>query len=396
MVRDGELSRTWVVLDNQNDLMNKFGIFSALLVFLGIHTYLFIRLRQALAGFPVLQLVFTLIFLLCVISFPLAMGLGNRLPFSLTAVLENIGAWWVILLMYFIMAAVFADLLRLVNHWFPIWPEWVRSNYDLFKFYAFSAVMGILLIISVIGYIRFDRPVVRELEVELPRGNGPAGELTIVAASDVHLGNIIRKARIKKYVDLINSQKPDVVLFAGDLIDHSIRPVEVRNMHEELLGLEAPLGIYGIFGNHEYYGNISHAGEFYKKAGITLLRDSSVDVAGRFTLIGRDDISQHRRKTLNELVSGIGSNLPLILLDHNPARVGDAGKNNVDLQISGHTHDGQIWPINLVVRKMYPLSYGYIKSGKTHYYVSSGLGLWGAPLRIGTRSEIVKIRLILN
>jgi predicted MPP superfamily phosphohydrolase len=376
--------------------MNKFGIFAALLIFFGIHTWLIIRMRQALAGFPVLQLVFTILFLVCVLSFPLAMGLGNRLPFNLTVVLENIGAWWVILLMYFVIAALFVDILRLINHWVPIFPEWVRSHYELFKLYSFAAVLGIILIISVFGYIRFNKPEVRELEVEVPRGSGPAGTLTVVAASDVHLGNIIRKGRINKYVDLINQQDPDVVLFVGDLIDHSIRPVEVRKMHEELLSLKAPLGIYGIFGNHEFYGNVSHAEEFYKKAGITLLRDSSANVAGRFILIGRDDISQHRRKTLNELVTGINSDLPRILLDHNPARVGDAEKNGVSLQLSGHTHDGQIWPINYVVRRMYPLAYGYMKSGNTHYYVSSGLGLWGAPLRIGTRSEIVKIRMILS
>jgi predicted MPP superfamily phosphohydrolase len=380
----------------QIDLMNKFGIFAALIVFLGTHAYLLIRLRQALSGFPPVQLVFTVIFLICVVSFPLAMILGNKLPFSLTAVLENIGAWWVILVMYFIFAVLFADILRLVNHWTPIWPEWVRSHYDLFKLYAFMALLGFMTILSVAGYLRFNRPVIRDLEIAVPRGSGPAGELTLVAASDVHLGNIIRKARIRKYVNLINDQKPDVVLFVGDLIDHSIRPVEVRKMHEELLDLKAPLGVYGIFGNHEYYGNVPHAVDFYQKAGITLLRDTSVNVAGRFMLIGRDDISQHRRRTLSELVAGMDQNLPKILLDHNPARVGDAGKNGVDLQLSGHTHDGQIWPINLIVRRMYPLAFGYQKSGNTHYYVSSGLGLWGAPLRIGTRSEIVKIRLILN
>jgi len=122
----------------------------------------------------------------------------------------------------------------------------------------------------------------------------------------------------------------------------------------------------------------------------------AVTIDNRFVLIGRDDLSQHRRKALDAILTGIDRNLPLILLDHNPARMGDALKNNIDLQLSGHTHNGQIFPLNLLVRKIYQLAYGYQKTGNTHYYVSSGLGLWGAPIRIGTQSEIVTIDLQLT
>jgi predicted MPP superfamily phosphohydrolase len=110
-------------------------------------------------------------------------------------------------------------------------------------------------------------------------------------------------------------------------------------------------------------------------------------------LAGRDDVSQHRRKPIERILEAADPGLPVVLLDHNPARIQDAVRNRIDLQISGHTHNGQIFPINLIVKGLYEVAYGYTKIGDTHAYVSSGLGLWAAPVRIGSRSEIVRIQL---
>jgi predicted MPP superfamily phosphohydrolase len=376
--------------------MNKIGILIALALYGGINFYLFKRSWQAMPANSLLHTIFTILFILCSLSFFVAMALGNRLPFALTVVLENIGAYWVIGLLYFIMAAVFVDLVRLSNHFFKFYPDWVYANYQQVKLISFLMVLGLFTVFSVIGNYRFRHPTVKQIELAVPKGEGPAGSITVAVASDVHLGSIIRKNRLKKYVELLNRQNADIVLFAGDLLDHSIRPVEFQKMDEELRNLKARYGVYAVFGNHEYYGNVPGAVEFYKKSGITLLRDSAVTIDNRFVLIGRDDISQHRRKPLDVILGSINGNLPKILLDHNPARMGDALKNNIDLQLSGHTHDGQIFPLNFIVKRMYQLSYGYLKSGNTHYYVSSGLGLWAAPVRIGTQSEIVRIELRLN
>lgn len=375
--------------------MTKIGFLLILAFYLGIHSLLFLRGWQALPAKPGLQAAYAIIFIISALSFPVGMALGNWLPYWLTSVLENIGAWWVIALLYFILAIILGDLIRLVHRIFDIYPHWIKDHYEQVKFIYLLSVIGLFTIFSLIGNYRFAHPSVREIELEIPKGDGPAGTLTLVAASDVHLGNIIRKNRLRKYVDLLNRQNPDVILFAGDLIDHSIRPVEVQNLDEDLRKLEAPLGVYGIFGNHEYYGNISRAVDFYKRSGITLLRDTAISIDNRFLLIGRDDISQHMRKPLADILSHTDTNLPKILLEHNPVRMTDARKAGIDLQISGHTHNGQIFPINHMVKRIYPLAYGYQKSGNTHYYVSSGLGLWAAPIRIGTRSEIVKIKITL-
>jgi predicted MPP superfamily phosphohydrolase len=126
------------------------------------------------------------------------------------------------------------------------------------------------------------------------------------------------------------------------------------------------------------------------------LRDQAVIIDDKFLLIGRDDITNKNRKPLKSLVEGFNPEMPRIVLDHQPHNLSESYDNHVDLHISGHTHNGQIFPFNRIVAKIYELGYGYKKTGNTHYYVSSGLGLWGAPLRIGTRSEIVSIILKVN
>lgn len=376
--------------------MNKIGILIALTLYGSINFYLFKRSWQALPPNTLLHIVFAVLFILSSVSFFIAMALGNQLPLSLVAVLENIGAYWVIGLLYFIFAAMFIDIIRVSNHFFKFYPDWVYSNYPQVKFIALLTVIGLFTVFSLIGNYRFRHPSVSQVNLDLPKGTGPAGTLTIALATDVHLGNVIRKNRLKKYVKLLNSQNADIILFGGDLLDHSIRAVEAQNMDEDLRLLKARYGVYGIFGNHEYYGNGAMAADFYARSGIKLLRDTAVNIDNRFILAGRDDVSQHRRKPLSEILESISGNLPKILLDHNPAKMDDALKNNIGLQLSGHTHNGQIFPINLIVKGIYQLPYGYKQTGNTHYYVSSGLGLWAAPVRIGTKSEIVRIQISLQ
>ncbi|MFH0760245.1 MAG: metallophosphoesterase [Bacteroidota bacterium] len=371
--------------------MNKLGFLVVFIFYAGINSYLFMRMWQALPDSGVLQVVFSIVFIISSLSFPVAMIFGNRIPPGLSAVTENIGAYWIIGLFYFVVAALFADLIRIADHFFHFFPPALSAHILTVKFIYLLSVVGLFGLFSVIGYFRFSHPSVRQFTLEIPKGDMLVGNLNLAVASDVHLGNVIRKGRLKKYVALLNRQDADVILFAGDLVDHSMRPVEVQKMDEELRTLKARYGVYAVFGNHEYYGNVARAIDFYARSGIILLRDTAVTVDNRFVLIGRDDISRRHRKPLQEILTGIDRNLPLILLDHHPFRLDDAQNNDIDLQISGHTHDGQFFPLNYLVRKMFPLGYGYKKEGNTHYYVSSGLGLWAAPIRIGTRSEIVLI-----
>ena len=204
--------------------------------------------------------------------------------------------------------------------------------------------------------------------------------------SDLHLGYTISTRELRQWVELINAEKPDLVLIGGDLIDNDLRPVTKASLDKELQKINAPLGIYAVPGNHEFISGIRESEAFYQKAGIPLLRDSVVNLEN-ITLIGRDDYTNRYRKNIDELVKNGDSSKFTILLDHQPQNLNDAERANIDFQFSGHTHRGQIFPLSLLVDKMYELSHGYLKKGNTHYFVSSGLGIWGGKFRIGTNSD---------
>ncbi len=367
-----------------------------LLTFILINVYLFMRGWQAIPSRYGLHLAYSLVYVVTFSSIFFAIFLGNRLPIWLGHAFEIIGGYWMILFVYIVFAAIIGDLLRLANNWFGIFPQAITANYQAAKFGYLISVLVILFLISIIGYIRFNNPTITRLNVPFENPHRDKTEIHAVVISDTHLGNLIRKERLSNWVELINEQKPDIILIAGDLIDHSLKTVELQKMEEELLQLKATYGVYAIPGNHDYYAGIEGTLKFMKRSGITVLRDSVVIIDNKIALIGRDDITNRNRRQLGSLVEGLNSGMPRIVLDHQPHSMGESLDNQIDLHISGHTHNGQIFPLNLIVAKIYELGYGYKKTGNTHYFVSSGLGLWGAPLRFGTRSEIVSIMLKVN
>jgi predicted MPP superfamily phosphohydrolase len=366
------------------------------LVFILLNIYLYIRGWQALPDRYGIHFIYAILYIVASTSVFIGIFLGSRLPLWLSHTLELIGGYWIILFLFILAAAFIGDILRIADRYLGIFPHWVTSNYQQAKLGYFLAVMGILLMISVFGYIRFSNTTVTRIRVPVENSDHSTGEVHMVAVSDVHLGNLIRKGRLGKWVNIINNENPDIIVIAGDLFDHNMRTVELQQMNQELSRLRAPLGVFAIPGNHDYYAGIDQAISFMEKSGIKVLRDQTVTVGQKFALIGRDDITNRNRKTLKSLISDIRPGIPRIVLDHQPHSFAESREHNIDLHISGHTHNGQIFPFNLIVAKIYELGYGYMKTGNTHYYVSSGLGLWGAPIRIGTHSEIVSIVLMVN
>lgn len=148
--------------------------------------------------------------------------------------------------------------------------------------------------------------------------------------------------------------------------------------------------VIACLGNHEYITGINKAIDLIQQSGINLLRDS-ITTIGNVTIVGRDDRSNQHRKSVEQLMKEVPRDNYVILLDHQPYHLEEAEHNGVDLQLSGHTHRGQVWPLNWVTKKMYECDYGSLKCGKTDYYVSSGIGIWGGKFRIGTSSEYAVI-----
>ena len=204
--------------------------------------------------------------------------------------------------------------------------------------------------------------------------------------SDLHIGYHNTRAELSRWVDIINSEKPDYVLIAGDIIDMSMRPLIEERMADEFHRIKAP--VYACLGNHEFFSGESQAQQFYKDAGIHLLRDT-FEVTGDLCIIGRDDRMNFHRKAAAKIFGEADHTKYTIVMDHQPHHLEQAENAGIDFQLSGHTHRGQVWPISWITDYIYECSHGEYQRGNTRYYVSSGIGIWGGKFRIGTQSEYV-------
>jgi predicted MPP superfamily phosphohydrolase len=199
-------------------------------------------------------------------------------------------------------------------------------------------------------------------------------------------------------VDKINQLEPDIILIPGDMIDEDIAPVLQTNVGDILMQLKSKYGVYASTGNHEYIGGVLKAKEYLAAHKINVLSDTAELIDDSFYIVGREDVTiktfiNQRRKSLKDILETVDTSKPMILLDHQPMKLSQASKNGIDLQLSGHTHHGQLWPFNYITKAIFEISWGYGNKGDTHYYVSSGVGGWGPPIRTVNRPEIISIKL---
>jgi hypothetical protein len=355
----------------------------------GIFAIVCIHSLQLLPAKPVVRWTFTATYIFLFISMIAGLFLEHKLGISFAKIQTFVGYTFMLTVIYMALSYLAVDLIGLANKIFHFAP----TGMLVFRQWAAIASLVIIAVTLVIGNYRFNHPALVHLDltVEHPVQHK---SIKIVAASDIHLGTSIDKKMLHKYVQMINARKPDIILLAGDITDRSFGPVMEQKMEQELSQLHAPLGVFAITGNHEYYSGVPEdINEYLRAAGIRMLHDSVALVDHSFYLIGRDDRTNPKRQPLESLVQGLKPELPKILLDHQPYDLQQAVDNDIDLQISGHTHNGQFFPGNLIVSKIFEVGYGYKKKGKTHIYVSSGLGIWGPLYRIGTQSELVEINL---
>ena len=388
-------------------------------LYLAGNIYLFIHFLKQLGNISFgLKICASLIFWTAVLSLFISLFLRDaNLPIRLSKTLYIVGSIWMVFTLYMVMALLVGDILRLFIP--PLRP--FLSSYSFLIAFFFTA--SLLLY----GYYNYLTPRVNTISVNtisvntnnIPNNTPDSTThnplftnqsekhsenkdtkrgVKIVAITDVHLGNGTGNKLLHKYVELINAQSPDIILIGGDLIDNSVEPLYRENMADELCNFKAPMGIYMVPGNHEYISGINKVEEFLKQTPIQLLKDSVVNLPCGITLLGRDDRSNINRKSLEKLLFEndlSNTNNPVILLDHQPYDLAQTDSLKITLQVSGHTHRGQVWPLSLFVDKLYEQSHGYRKWENSHIYVSSGLSLWGPPFRIGTNSEMVVVNITL-
>jgi uncharacterized protein len=363
-----------------------------------INFYVFLRGWQAIpAGSPI-RTPYAIAFWVVALSFIAGRFIERVAITQFSTVLVWVGSFWFAAFAYFTLAALLVDVARLLNFIVPFFPAFVTENLARTKAVLVLSVSGGVLIALTVGYFNAKNPRLKTLEISIPKSVDSLKTLNVAVASDIHLGTIIGNGRLNRIVDTINSLHPDLVLFPGDIVDEDLAPVINQNLGETLRTIKSAYGVFAVTGNHEYIGGVEDACRYLNDHGIRILRDEVITVKGGVTIVGREDRSSRQfggkpRKSLGELMGSVDKRAPVIMMDHQPIGLSEAMNAGVDLQLSGHTHHGQLWPFSWITEAIYEVSWGYKKMGQTHYYVSSGVGTWGPPVRLGNTPEIINLKI---
>lgn len=365
-----------------------------LIIYTLVNLYLYKRTGVLIRFDGYWSLILRIALIVVMLAYPLGRLMEVWYPGSVSTFLIRIGSFWLGAMLYLTLLFLLADLIYLgfkifgATLLFPL-----KANLTLAKGVTL-ATYGLTTLITIGGYINATHPRVNRISIESDKIQVADGPLRIVAASDIHLGTIIGNGRLKQFVHMVNQQQPDLILLAGDVFDEDLGTVIAHDMGKHLEQLHAPMGVFAIPGNHEYIGNTERAISYLQEHGIAVLRDSAVTLGEKITLVGRDDrqsamMGGGPRTALSELMQAVNPSCFIVLLDHQPYHLNEAVENGVDLQISGHTHHGQLFPLNYITKAIFEVSRGYKQIDGTHFYVSTGFGTWGPPMRIGNRPEIV-------
>ncbi|MFD6415102.1 metallophosphoesterase [Streptomyces sp. NPDC060194] len=236
-------------------------------------------------------------------------------------------------------------------------------------------------------------PTVKRVTVPLAKLPRSAHGYRIAVVSDIHLGPVLGRAHTQRIVDTINATGPDLVAVVGDLVDGTV--ADLGTAAEPLAGLRARHGSFFVTGNHEYYSGVEEWVDHVRELGLRPLRNERVEIPG-FDLAGVNDVSGEDHGDAPDYGRALGDRDPgraSVLLAHQPVMIHEAVEHGVDLQLSGHTHGGQMWPLNYVAAAANPTLEGLDRYGDTQLYVTRGAGAWGPPVRVGAPADITVVQL---
>ena len=365
----------------------------------GTHVYGFIKVKQGLAFefWPGLLLV---VFMTIMVAAPIMVRIAEKFGHNHIAhILAIIGFTWMGLLFVFVSALFFFDVYR----FFLSIGRFVFQTYflSITPTAGFSCTVSMLLACIVMGYGFFEARNIRLEHVTVITDKLPKDldRLRIAQISDVHLGVLVEEKRLKRILDKVKAAKPHILVSTGDLVDGQIdNPDRLATMLREIV---TPHGKYAVTGNHEYYAGLSRSLDFTKKAGFVLLQGETRTLPNSINIAGVDDPAGRSRETAGNdsealLLSALSNNLFTLLLKHQPI-VDKNAASHFDLQLSGHTHNGQIFPFSLMTRLFYKIHPGLTRLQKgSLVYVSRGSGTWGPPVRFLSPPEVTLIEIVRN
>ncbi len=376
---------------------SQFVIFLAIVltIYSSANIYIYLKGYHSIAAFRNFRFLYFIVFIVLASAFIAGKFLEATHSSVLSDILNITGGFWMAFMLYGFLFLFLSDLISLILRAGGI----INSGNILqYRKWAYILTLFLSFILIAGGFINTLIPKVKEYDIAIGKPAGEVRELKIAAVSDIHLGSVIRKRSMIKLSRVLEGLKPDLVLLLGDIVDGEIGPVLRGDLLEYFTCPKCRDGLLAITGNHEFIGGAKKTMPYIESKGIRLLKDEIVEIEGGIQLIGRLDRDSQRffgqtRMPLSELVKKTDPSKPVILLDHQPFELNESAKYGIDLQLSGHTHNGQMWPLNYITRMIYELSYGYIKKGNTHFIVSSGFGLWGPRVRSGSRSEILLLNI---
>jgi hypothetical protein len=364
-----------------------------LLLSLPLALYACLRVRSLFRS-KLLKNLWPALFILIVAGYPIAETLSHRTGNRAAAVFVLLGYCALPLLLYIILTVLAVDalvgLLRLSG---TLSREQVRT--PRFKTARLVLSLAVPVIVVILGVVNHRVLRVHEYRVEIPRRSAAAGEMTIVFMSDLHFRDIVSNRFLDELTAKVNAQKPDLILLGGDLLEGDRRDEDTTRYERALRGMSSRYGVFGVPGNHEGFSRGGHTG-FLERSGIRLLQDETVVIDDSLLLAGRRDARSRNLKPVAELLKDARHDLPVILLVHRPSGFAAARAAGVDIQLSGHTHHGQLFPINFVTARQYDLSWGHLEKDGAHLFVTSGVQGWGPPVRTVGASEIVVLRLTFH
>ena len=285
--------------------------------------------------------------------------------------LSLVGNYWMFILQYGIILCVLANFIIWIT---PLSTKTVGTG-----------ALAIFVVLFAVGTYFAYTPTVHKTTITIDKEGEP---MRVVMASDFHLGVLSHKGHLKKFVQLSNEQQPDLVMLVGDIVDDDPTRYIENGMKDVMSQLQSTYGVYGVLGNHEYYGNkINEFNIAMEDSGVTILMDETTRLPNGVYLTGREDVTNKNRLPVADLKPE-DSGAAWFVMNHTPDDLTEPKEAGVDFHVSGHTHKGQMWPNQFITERIFDLGYGHERFGKMHAIVSSGFGFWGPPMRIGSQAEL--------
>ena len=372
-------------------------LFTFFLIYGGLHVYIFVKIKNAIPLETITRL-FLLTFMMIMVFSPLLIRMLERISYEGPArLLSHIGYTWTGLAFLFFSLAAVLDIYRLSMNMAGVVLSRDLSSVTPSALHLFLIATICTVTFSAYGFFEARNIRTERLTIRTPKLTKEIGRLKIVQISDIHLGLIVREDRLGKILHVVKREQPDILVSTGDLIDGQI--CRLDGILKMLDDIKPPYGKFAVTGNHEFYAGLKQALECTFKSGFTVLRGEAVTIPGVITLTGVDDPAVQMYGDTNPVSeTAVLSQAPpdtfTLLLKHQPI-VDKESVGLFDLQLSGHTHRGQIFPFGLITGLRYSYNAGYFRlANGSHLYVSRGSGTWGPPIRFLSPPEVTVIEVV--